>query len=241
MIPALEEFRRVVIKVGSALLVDRSTGLKRDWLESLAADIGRLAQGGAEILVVSSGAIALGRTVLGRDGRRLDRWTVAIDRPPRRHRPVATMTDLPARDRLATDRPATDRVVRVSLGLASARADVPPILVEPDGEDDDHRARVLVDGQVAATYRLERSGPGRLAIVDDAAPEARIAAVNSDRILRESAPAKAAQTKLEAEFAKRDKDLQDMAQRLKTMSDSLDKSGTSMSASDRAQKQRDLS
>lgn len=73
------------------------------------------------------------------------------------------------------------------------------------------------------------------------AQEAKIAAVNSDRILRESAPAKAAQSKLEAEFAKRDKDLQDMAQRLKSMSDSLDKNGTSLSAADRAQKQRDLS
>ncbi len=73
------------------------------------------------------------------------------------------------------------------------------------------------------------------------AQEARIAAVNSDRILRESAPAKAAQTKLEAEFAKRDKDLQDMAQRLKSMSDSLDKSAASLSPTDRAQKQRDLS
>jgi outer membrane protein len=73
------------------------------------------------------------------------------------------------------------------------------------------------------------------------AQEARIAAVNSDRILRESTAAKVAQTKLEAEFAKRDKDLQDMAQRLKSMSDSLDKSGPSMSDSDRAKKQRDLS
>lgn len=73
------------------------------------------------------------------------------------------------------------------------------------------------------------------------AQEAKIAAVNSDRILRESIPAKAAQTKLEAEFAKRDKDLQDMAQRLKSMSESLDKSGVAMSAGDRAQKQRDLS
>ncbi|RFU45490.1 OmpH family outer membrane protein [Paraburkholderia sp. DHOC27] len=73
------------------------------------------------------------------------------------------------------------------------------------------------------------------------AQEARIAAVNSDRILRESAAAKAAQTKLEAEFAKRDKDLQDMAQRLKTMSDSLDKNGASMAPADRAEKQRELS
>lgn len=79
------------------------------------------------------------------------------------------------------------------------------------------------------------------ATVAHAQDVARIAAVNSDRILRESAPAKAAQTKLEAEFAKRDKDLQDMAARLKSLSDSLDKNGQAMSAADRAQKQRDLS
>ncbi|HTI17680.1 MAG TPA: OmpH family outer membrane protein [Trinickia sp.] len=73
------------------------------------------------------------------------------------------------------------------------------------------------------------------------AQEARIAAVNSDRILRESAMAQAAQKKLEAEFAKRDKDLRDMAQRLKAMSDALDKNGPSMSPSERADRQRDLS
>ncbi|WJF89204.1 OmpH family outer membrane protein [Paraburkholderia bonniea] len=73
------------------------------------------------------------------------------------------------------------------------------------------------------------------------AQEAKIAAVNSDRILRESTAAKAAQTKLEAEFAKRDKNLQDMAQKLKSMSDALDKNGASLAAADRAQKQRDLS
>jgi outer membrane protein len=73
------------------------------------------------------------------------------------------------------------------------------------------------------------------------AQEARVAAVNSDRILRESAAAKAAQLKLEAEFAKRDKDLQDMASRLKTLSDQLDKNGASMSATDRAAKQSQLS
>jgi outer membrane protein len=73
------------------------------------------------------------------------------------------------------------------------------------------------------------------------AQEARIAAVNSDRILRESSAAKAAQVKLEAEFAKRDKDLQDMAARLKTLSDQLDKNGASLSPSDRAAKQLQLS
>ncbi|MEE7441716.1 glutamate 5-kinase [Methylobacterium sp. UNC300MFChir4.1] len=66
MIPALEEFRRVVIKVGSALLVDRSAGrLRHAWLAALAEDIAELHGRGVDVLVVSSGSIALGRTVLG--------------------------------------------------------------------------------------------------------------------------------------------------------------------------------
>jgi outer membrane protein len=72
------------------------------------------------------------------------------------------------------------------------------------------------------------------------AQEARIAAVDSDRILRESAPAKAAQGKLEQEFSTRDRDLQNMAQKLKSMSDSLDKNGPSLSATDRQQRQTAL-
>ena len=68
---SLKRYRRITVKIGSALLVDRTTGLKRDWLASLADDIAVLAQGGAEILVVSSGAIALGRTILGLGKRAL--------------------------------------------------------------------------------------------------------------------------------------------------------------------------
>ena len=65
MTPALSRFRRIVIKVGSALLVDRSRGrLNHAWLAALAEDIADLHGRGAEVLVVSSGAIALGRTVL---------------------------------------------------------------------------------------------------------------------------------------------------------------------------------
>lgn len=63
--PALSGFRRIVIKVGSSLLVERKGGLKKAWLEALADDIAGLHKGGADILVVSSGAIAMGRTVLG--------------------------------------------------------------------------------------------------------------------------------------------------------------------------------
>ena len=66
MTPTLAQFRRVVLKVGSSLLVDRARGrLKQAWLASLAEDIAELHGRGCEVLVVSSGAIALGRTVLG--------------------------------------------------------------------------------------------------------------------------------------------------------------------------------
>ena len=63
--PSLKDFRRVVVKVGSSLLVDSSAGgLKRDWLASLAADVAGLHKERRDVLVVSSGAIALGRSVL---------------------------------------------------------------------------------------------------------------------------------------------------------------------------------
>src|SRR5476651_430667 len=63
--PTLASFRRIVVKVGSSLLVDAAAGsLKRDWLASLAADIAALHKEQRDIIVVSSGAIALGRAVL---------------------------------------------------------------------------------------------------------------------------------------------------------------------------------
>ena len=58
--------RRVVVKVGSALLVDQQTGrLNRAWLESLIEDLRRLRRRGQQVLLVSSGAVALGRRHLG--------------------------------------------------------------------------------------------------------------------------------------------------------------------------------
>jgi glutamate 5-kinase len=63
--PSLSSFRRIVVKVGSSLLVDAAAGsLKRDWLASLAADIAGLHKDKCDVIVVSSGAIALGRAVL---------------------------------------------------------------------------------------------------------------------------------------------------------------------------------
>ena len=58
--------RRIVVKIGSALLVDQSSGqIRQEWLLALAQDISRLKQQGSRPLIVSSGSIALGRRLLG--------------------------------------------------------------------------------------------------------------------------------------------------------------------------------
>ncbi|MBE7184583.1 MAG: glutamate 5-kinase [Methylobacterium mesophilicum] len=67
----LASYRRITVKIGSALLVDRERGLKREWLDGLVDDIAGLAKSGTDMLVVSSGAIALGRTILGLGRRAL--------------------------------------------------------------------------------------------------------------------------------------------------------------------------
>jgi glutamate 5-kinase len=62
----LSSARLVVVKVGSALLVDAASGeLRRDWLASLCADVAALKKEGRRVILVSSGAIALGRRALG--------------------------------------------------------------------------------------------------------------------------------------------------------------------------------
>ena len=62
---SLTSAKRVVIKVGSALLVDRKTGtLRSGWLEGLAQDVAWLKKNGVQVALVSSGSIALGRRVL---------------------------------------------------------------------------------------------------------------------------------------------------------------------------------
>ncbi|WND01448.1 glutamate 5-kinase [Temperatibacter marinus] len=65
-----ETCNRLIIKIGSALLVDPDSGqIKQDWLNSLAQDINELRQKGIDILIVSSGSIALGKKDLGLFGR----------------------------------------------------------------------------------------------------------------------------------------------------------------------------
>lgn len=57
----LSQYQRVVVKIGSALLVDLASGVRRAWLESLASDVFAIWERGGEVIIVSSGAIALGR------------------------------------------------------------------------------------------------------------------------------------------------------------------------------------
>jgi len=63
--PDILTVRRLVVKIGSALLVDRETGLRTAWLTALAEDVAGIKARGADVIVVSSGSIALGRGVLG--------------------------------------------------------------------------------------------------------------------------------------------------------------------------------
>jgi glutamate 5-kinase len=68
----LADAKRLVVKIGSALLVDEATGtIRHDWLAALAGDIARCHARGQQVAVVSSGAIAVGREHLGLVGRPL--------------------------------------------------------------------------------------------------------------------------------------------------------------------------
>ncbi len=72
------------------------------------------------------------------------------------------------------------------------------------------------------------------------AQELKVGFVSTERIFREAAPAKAATAKLEQEFSKRDKDLQDLAAKLKQSAEKLDKDGPVLSDSERSKRQREL-
>ena len=70
--PALETAQRIVIKIGSALLVEPEAGeLRRAWLDGLIADVAGLKARGKDVLIVSSGAVAVGRRLLGYGARTL--------------------------------------------------------------------------------------------------------------------------------------------------------------------------
>lgn len=79
-----------------------------------------------------------------------------------------------------------------------------------------------------------------LAAVPASAQELKIGYVNSERILRDSAPARAASQKLEQEFAKRDRELQDAGAKLKAAAERFEKDAPVLSETDRARRQREL-
>jgi outer membrane protein len=79
-----------------------------------------------------------------------------------------------------------------------------------------------------------------LATLGAQAQELKIGYVNADKVLREAAPAKAAQAKLETEFSKREKDIADLAGKLKAAGDKLDKDAPTLSEAERGRRQRDL-
>lgn len=73
-----------------------------------------------------------------------------------------------------------------------------------------------------------------------AAAEVRLAVINTERVLRESEPAKKASAKLEKEFKKRSQDLDKLRQQIQAMQEDMDKNGTTMAESVRASKARDI-
>jgi outer membrane protein len=72
------------------------------------------------------------------------------------------------------------------------------------------------------------------------AQELKIGYVNSERVMREANPAKAAQAKLEAEFGKREKDLAELGARLKAAADKLEKDAPTLAEAERSRRQREL-
>lgn len=73
------------------------------------------------------------------------------------------------------------------------------------------------------------------------AQQGKVGYVSLERLLRDAAPAKAASARLESEFKKREQDMQEMANRLRGLSEKLDKDGAVMSESERTKRSRELS
>jgi glutamate 5-kinase len=90
----LKRFRRIVVKVGSSLLIDSEAGeVRAAWLTALAADIAGLHGEGRDVLIVSSGSIALGRSrlKLPRGALKLEESQAAAAQCALHHRETARM------------------------------------------------------------------------------------------------------------------------------------------------------
>lgn len=79
-----------------------------------------------------------------------------------------------------------------------------------------------------------------LAAMPATAADAKVGFVSTDRVLRDSVPAKAAQKKLETEFASKEKELQELVARLRGLSEKLERDAPTMAESERAKRQREI-
>lgn len=91
--------------------------------------------------------------------------------------------------------------------------------------------------QIFATFLLVAAVP----LAAHAQQDLKVGFVSTERIFRDAAPAKAATAKLEQEFSKREKDLQELAAKLKSAAEKLDKEAPVLSDSERTKRQRELS
>jgi len=94
--------------------------------------------------------------------------------------------------------------------------------------------------KIATLYSLAAVAAMSLAPVTASAQDLKIGYVSLDRVLRDAAPAKAAQAKLEAEFAKREKEIADLGAKVKAAADKFEKDALTMSESDRQRRQREV-
>ena len=92
------------------------------------------------------------------------------------------------------------------------------------------------------SLKMRLAAVAALAVMSAAAmaQELKIGYVNSEKVLREATPAKAAQAKLETEFGKRERELNDVAAKLKAAADKLDKDAPTLAEAERNRRQRDL-
>jgi outer membrane protein len=102
------------------------------------------------------------------------------------------------------------------------------------------RRIILKQYAMSSLLRLLIASGAMLVIFGAAAQEAKIGYVSTERIMRESEPAKAAEARMENEFSQRRKDLQDFAAKIKTMAEKLDKDSPTLNESDRLKRQREL-
>ena len=155
--------RCLIIKIGSALLVDDTTGeIRTDWLIGLGADIARLKARGVDVVIVSSGAIAVGRTHLG-----LKAGALALEQKQAAAAPLRRRADHPTPPAAAPPSRA-GRVQSVIPSIMSSSADsletASASTATPRGEPDPAAAvaeALLPERAVTEVRGLSGGGCGR--------------------------------------------------------------------------------